>query len=85
MARIPADSNEFPQETAENAVYAAHMRYRDEIELSPYVRDEMILKMRQKGHTYRAIAKAVGMAPSAVHAAYRRLAAGGPGTRARWP
>ena len=41
-----------------------------DVQMTPYERD-------------RAIGRAVGMAPSAVHAAYRRLVAGGPGTRAR--
>ena len=54
-----------------------------DVQMTPYERDRAILELRQKGHTYRAIGRAVGMAPSAVHAAYRRLAAGGPGTRAR--
>jgi hypothetical protein len=54
-----------------------------DVQMTPFVRDEMILDLRRKGHTYREIGRAVGMAPSAVHAAYRRLAAGGPGTRAR--
>lgn len=54
-----------------------------DVQMTPYERDRAILELRQKGHTYRAIAKAVGMSPGSVHAAYRRLAAGGPGTRAR--
>ena len=54
-----------------------------DVEMTPFVRDEMIINLRKHGYSYRAIAKAVGMSPGSVHAAYRRLAAGGPGTRAR--
>jgi hypothetical protein len=58
-------------------------KWASDVEMTPFVRDEMILDLRKHGYTYRAIAKAVGMSPGSVHAAYRRLAAGGPGTRAR--
>jgi hypothetical protein len=51
--------------------------------MTPYQRDELIIKLRQKGLSYRRIGRAVGMSPSSVHAAWRRLAAGGPGTRPR--
>jgi hypothetical protein len=51
--------------------------------LTPYERDRAILEMRKRGHTYRAIGRAVGMSPSSVLYAWRRLTAGGPGTRPR--
>ena len=54
-----------------------------DVQMTPFVRDEMILDLRRKGHTYREIGRAVGMSPSSVLQAWRRLQAGGPGTRAR--
>ena len=51
------------------------------VHLTPYQRDRMIVALRRRGHTYRAIGKQVGMDGSAVMRALRRLQAGGPGTR----
>jgi transposase len=59
------------------------MRYRDEIQLTPYLRDRMIIKLRQRGLSYRAIGKRVGMDASGVYRAWQRLQAGGQGTRPR--
>ena len=56
----------------------------NEVQLSPARRDKMILELRKRGYTYRAIAKHVGMSPNGVMHAWRRLAAGGKGTRARY-
>jgi DNA-binding CsgD family transcriptional regulator len=51
--------------------------------LTPFERDRAIVELRKRGYTYRQIGKAVGMSPSSVLYAWRRLAAGGPGTRPR--
>jgi hypothetical protein len=59
------------------------MAYYDKIRLTPYQRDRMIVELRRRGYTYRAIGKAVGMSASSVLYAWRRLQAGGPGTRPR--
>ena len=54
-----------------------------DVQMTPFVRDEMILDLRRKGHTYREIGRAVGMNASSVYRAWRRLQAGGQGTRPR--
>jgi hypothetical protein len=59
------------------------MPYYPEIHLTPYQRDQKILELRRAGYTYRAIGRAVGMDASSVCRAWRRLQAGGSGTRAR--
>jgi hypothetical protein len=59
------------------------MRNYSDTQMTPYLVDQTILELRKRGYSYRAIGRAVSMSPSSVHAAYRRLAAGGPGTRAR--
>jgi IS30 family transposase len=55
--------------------------YDDPSQLTPYHRDQMIVELRKRGLTYRAIGKQVGMDGSAVYRALQRLQAGGPGTR----
>jgi hypothetical protein len=57
------------------------MAYYNKIHLTPFERDRAILELRKRGHTYRAIGKAVGMDASGVMRAWRRLQAGRPGTR----
>jgi hypothetical protein len=57
------------------------MRTYNDTNLTPYQRDKTILELRQRGYTYKAIGKVVGMDPSGVMRAFKRLAAGGPGTR----
>ena len=57
------------------------MAYYNKIHLTPFERDRSILELRKRGHTYRAIGKAVGMDASGVMRAWRRLQAGRPGTR----
>jgi hypothetical protein len=59
------------------------MRDYHDTHLTPYERDQMIIKLRKRGHTYRAIGKAVGMSANGVMLAWRRLQAGGQGTRPR--
>ena len=59
------------------------MAYHDQPQLTPYQRDQKIIELRQRGHTYRAIGRAVGMDASSVCRAWHRLQAGGTGTRAR--
>jgi hypothetical protein len=59
------------------------MRHYDQIHLTPYQRDQMIIQLRQRGFSYRRIGRAVGMDASGVYRAWQRLAAGGTGTRAR--
>jgi lambda repressor-like predicted transcriptional regulator len=59
------------------------MRYYGEISLSPYQTDKMIVELRQRGLSYRAIGRRVGMSGNGVMLALRRLQAGGRGTRAR--
>jgi hypothetical protein len=51
-----------------------------EIHLTPYQRDQMIIKLRQRGFSYRRIGRAIGMDGSAVYRAWQRLRAGGTGT-----
>ena len=50
-------------------------------ELTPYLCDQMILTLRQRGLSYRAIGRRVGMSANGVMHALRRQQAGGPGTR----
>jgi hypothetical protein len=69
---------------AKNGGYAAEMRYRDDTHLTPAQRDRTIIDLRKRGLSYRAIGKQVGMDGSAVMRAWRRLEAGGPGTKPRW-
>jgi hypothetical protein len=57
------------------------MRYYDDPQLTPYLCDQKIVELRQRGYTYRAIGRVVGMNASSVMRAWRRLQAGGPGTR----
>jgi hypothetical protein len=67
---------------AENSSgYAAAMPHYSDSQLTAYQRDKMIVDLRKRGYTYRAIGKAVGLDASAVLRAWRRLEAGGPGTR----
>jgi hypothetical protein len=61
------------------------MAYYSDVQMTPYQRDELIIKLRQKGLSYRRIGRAVGMSANGVMHAWRRLQAGGVGTRARWP
>jgi hypothetical protein len=63
--------------------YAAEVPFYDEIQLTPAQRDTMIIELRKRGFSYRAIGRHVGMSAHGVMAAWRRLAAGGKGTRAR--
>ena len=63
--------------------YAAHMRDYSDSELTPYLCDQMILTLRQRGLSYRAIGRRVHMSANGVMHALRRPQAGGPGTRAR--
>jgi hypothetical protein len=74
-----------PEIPAKNGGYARQMRYYDQIQLTPYQRDKMIVDLRRRGLSYRAIGKRVGMSANGVMLAWRRLQAGGAGTRARWP
>jgi hypothetical protein len=60
------------------------MAYYDKIHLTPYERDQLIIKLRQRGFSYRRIGKAVGMDASGVYRAWQRLQAGGQGTRPRY-
>jgi hypothetical protein len=60
------------------------MAYYDKIHLTPYERDRAIVDMRKRGFSYRRIGKAVGMSANGVMLAWRRLQAGGQGTRARY-
>jgi hypothetical protein len=57
------------------------MAYYSEIHLTPYQRDQMIVELRRRGYTYRAIGKRVGMSANGVMHALRRLKVDGPGTR----
>jgi hypothetical protein len=57
------------------------MPYYDETGLTPVERDKAIVELRKRGYTYKQIGKVVGMDPSGVMRAWRRLQAGGPGTR----
>jgi hypothetical protein len=49
--------------------------------LTPYQRDKAIVDLRKRGYSYRAIGRAVGLDASSVLRAWRRLQAGGKGTR----
>jgi DNA-binding CsgD family transcriptional regulator len=55
------------------------MGYYEDTGLTPYQRDELILKLRRRGYTYRAIARQVGMSPGGVLRALRRIGEGRPG------
>jgi hypothetical protein len=44
--------------------------------------DKTIIELRQRGLSYRAIGRQVHMSANGVMLALRRLAAGGPGTKA---
>lgn len=59
------------------------MPYYSDTRLTPAQRDKAIIELRQRGYTYRQIGRAVGMDGSGVLRAWRRLEAGGPGTRPR--
>jgi hypothetical protein len=48
----------------------------DETGLTPYQRDEKIVELRKRGYTYRRIAGLVGMSPSGVLDALRRIGEG---------
>jgi hypothetical protein len=61
------------------------MAYYSDVQLTPFQRDELITSLRKRGYSYRAIGRAVGMSANGVMQAWRRLEAGGAGTRARWP
>jgi hypothetical protein len=52
-----------------------------DVHLTPYQRDELIIKLRRRGYSYRRIGRAVGMSANGVMHAWHRLQAGGPGTR----
>jgi DNA-binding CsgD family transcriptional regulator len=47
--------------------------------MSGPVRDELIVKLRRQGLTYRQIGEAVGMSPTSVGHALARIAEGRPG------
>jgi hypothetical protein len=47
--------------------------------------DKKIIELRQRGYSYRAIGRVVGMSANGVMLALRRLQAGGPGTRPHSP
>lgn len=56
------------------------MPYYDEVGLTTPQRDAMILSLRQRGWSYRRIAKRVGMSsPGSVARALERIAEGRPG------
>ena len=59
------------------------MPYCDDIRLTAAQRDKTIIELVQRGYTYRFIGQAVGMDASEVMRAWRRLQAGGNGTRPR--
>jgi hypothetical protein len=59
------------------------MPYYSDIDLTPYQRDKLIVELRQRGLSYRAIGRQVHMSANGVMLALRRVQAGGTGTRAR--
>jgi hypothetical protein len=52
------------------------MSYYDRTGLTPLKRDELIVKPRRRGFTYRQIAGRVGMTPAGVWQALRRIGGG---------
>jgi hypothetical protein len=52
------------------------MGYYEDTGLTPFQRDELIVALRRRGFTYRAIARRVGMSPVGVLRALRRIGAG---------
>jgi hypothetical protein len=59
------------------------MRDYSDTNLTPYQTDKLIVELRRKGLSYRAIGRRVYMSANGVMLALRRLQAGGQGTRAR--
>jgi hypothetical protein len=57
------------------------MRHYSDTHLSPYQCDQLIVELRQRGPSYRAIGRQVHMSANGVMHALRRLQAGGQGTR----
>ena len=56
-------------------------RYYSDTHLTPYQTDKLIVELRQRELSYRAIGRRVGMSANGVMHALRRQQAGGPGTR----
>jgi hypothetical protein len=63
-----------------NAEYAAQMRYYDDTHLTPYQTDKLILELRQRGLSYRAIGRQVHMSANGVMYRLRCIQAGRSGT-----
>jgi hypothetical protein len=55
------------------------MGYYEDTGLTSFQRDELIVKLRKRGYTYRQIAPRVGMSPNGVMQALRRIGEGRPG------
>ena len=55
------------------------MTYYDNIGLTTWQRDQLIVLLRRRGFTYRQIAGRVGMSPSGVLRALQRIGQGRPG------
>jgi hypothetical protein len=52
------------------------MPYYDQTRQTAAQRDQMIVELRRRGYTYRAIGKAVGMSANGVMTSLRRIHAG---------
>jgi hypothetical protein len=59
------------------------MPYYDDTHLTSWQRDKMMVELRRRGFSYRAIAERVGMSPSGVLLALRRIGQGRPGAAPR--